>query len=65
MNLLLDTCTFLWLIANAPELSEKARDTFTNLDTQVYLSTISVWEITVKNALGKLPLPSAPEIFIP
>jgi len=55
--LLLDTCTFLWIVANAPELSEKARATFYDLENQVYLSAVSAWEIAVKNALGKLPLP--------
>jgi PIN domain nuclease of toxin-antitoxin system len=31
----------------------------------VYLSAVSVWEITVKNSLGKLPFPTSPERFIP
>jgi PIN domain nuclease of toxin-antitoxin system len=59
--LLLDTCTFLWIVANAPELSEKARATFSDAESHVYLSTVSAWEIAVKHALGKLPLPSTPD----
>jgi PIN domain nuclease of toxin-antitoxin system len=31
----------------------------------VFLSAVSAWEITVKHALGKLPLPEAPERFVP
>ena len=34
-------------------------------DNDVYLSAVSVWEITVKHSLGKLPLPTSPERFIP
>ena len=62
--LLLDTCSFLWIVANAPELSEKARTTFYDVENQIYLSAVSAWEIAVKNALGKLPLPNTPDIFV-
>jgi PIN domain nuclease of toxin-antitoxin system len=65
MKLLLDTCTFLWLITDDPALSNKARDLFTDPVNEAYLSTVSVWEIEVKFGLGKLPLPQAPERFIP
>ncbi|WP_353572201.1 hypothetical protein [Candidatus Albibeggiatoa sp. nov. BB20] len=47
MDILLDTCAFLWIIADAPELSQNARDIFTSSDSQVYLSAVSVWEISV------------------
>lgn len=65
MKLLLDTCTFLWLITDDPALSSKARDLFTDPVNDAYLSTVSVWEIEVKFGLGKLPLPQVPERFIP
>lgn len=65
MKLLLDTCTFLWLITDDPALSSKARDLFTDPVNEAYLSTVSVWEIAVKFGLGKLPLPQAPERFLP
>lgn len=65
MRLLLDTCTFLWLIAGAPELSTRARDLFGDPDNDIYLSAVSAWEIAVKYGLGRLPLPEAPERFVP
>ncbi len=65
MNLLLDTCTFLWLVADSPELSERARRLFADPDNEVYLSVASAWEIVVKHKLGKLPLPQPPYEFIP
>lgn len=65
MNFLLDTCTFLWIITDAPELSKDAREQFTNPDNEVYLSSVSAWEIALKYSLNKLPLPEPPERFIP
>ena len=64
MKILLDTCAFIWITTDAPELSQKARDVFRNPENEVFLSSISVWEIMVKNNIGKLPLPDEPENFI-
>ena len=63
--LLLDTVTFLWLLSDSPRLSEKTRGAFRDPDNEVYLSSVSSWEIAVKNRLGKLPLPQPAEIFVP
>lgn len=57
MKFLLDTCAFIWITTDAPELSKNARDIFINPDNEIFLSSVSVWEIIVKNSLGKLPLP--------
>lgn len=65
MDLLLDTCTFLWVAADAPDLSTAAREAFQDPGNTVYLSSVSCWEIALKNTLGRLPLPSAPEVYIP
>ncbi len=65
MNLLLDTCTFVWLIADSPDLSPIARQIFSNPGNEVYLSTVSTWEIVIKHRLGRLPLPEPPQRFIP
>ncbi|MCP4599544.1 MAG: type II toxin-antitoxin system VapC family toxin [Proteobacteria bacterium] len=65
MKLLLDTCTFLWIISDDPNLSTAARKIFLDEQNDVYLSSISTWEIAVKHGLGKLPLPEPPDRFIP
>ena len=65
MKLLLDTCNFLLLITDDRALSKKARELFTDPVNEAYLSSISVWEIMVKFGLDKLPLPQAPEQFLP
>ena len=65
MRLLLDTATFLWLAADSPKLSDPARELFERPDNEVFLSSVSAWEIAVKHALGNLPLPDPPEVFVP
>jgi PIN domain nuclease of toxin-antitoxin system len=65
MNILLDTCSFLWLTVDSPELSVAAKDLFRDPSNEVYLSAASNWEIAVKYRLGRLPLPSSPSQFVP
>ena len=65
MNLLLDTCTFLWLITDSPRLSVRALELFRAPDHEVFLSSASAWEIATKHVLGRLPLPQPPERYIP
>ena len=65
MKLLLDTCTFLWIVADSPMLSAAARAAAADPANDVYLSAASAWEIAVKHALGRLPLPDRVELFVP
>ena len=43
MNLLLDTCTFLWIITGDEMLSNTAERVYCEEDNKVYLSTVSEW----------------------
>jgi PIN domain nuclease of toxin-antitoxin system len=65
MKLLIDTCTFLWIARESPRLSKTAAAMYLNRDNQLYLSAASAWEIGIKHASGRLPLPQRPDIFIP
>lgn len=65
MKLLLDTCTFLWILEDSSSLSKEARQLFLSNENEVFLSSVSAWEISVKHQLGKLPLPEPPYRFIP
>ena len=65
MNFLLDTCVFLWIVTDAPELSQRARDAFEDPENSVFLSAVSTWEISVKHSLGRFPLPELPQTYIP
>jgi PIN domain nuclease of toxin-antitoxin system len=64
MKLLLDTCSFLWVVADAPALSQRARGLFQAAEHEVFLSAASAWEIAIKHALGRLRLPEPPERFV-
>ena len=64
MKLLLDTCTFLWIALDTPQLSATALGLFRDPDNQVYLSAASAWEIAVKSGQGRLSLPQAAGRFI-
>jgi PIN domain nuclease of toxin-antitoxin system len=65
MNLLLDTCAFLWIAKNDANLSAPALEAFRCADNAVFLSSVSAWEISVKWSMGKLALPYPPPQFIP
>ena len=65
MNVLLDTCTFLWIVRGDRALSPVARAIYSDPENLVYLSVASAWEIVVKHGLGRLPLAEPAEIYIP
>lgn len=65
MRVLLDTCTALWIAIDAAKLSKRARELFQDPVNEVFLSAVSTWEISLKYALGKLPLPEPPDIVVP
>ena len=65
MRILLDTATFLWAVTDAPELSDDARELFVDPANEIYLSSVSTWEIAIKHSMGRLPLPESPARFIP
>jgi len=65
VRLLLDTCTFLWLVTGDSSLSATARGLVVDPSNEVLLSAVSTWEIAVKHGLGRLSLPDDPERYIP
>ncbi len=65
MQLLLDTHIFLWYVTGDTRLSIATRDAIDEPNNDVFLSVGSFWEIVIKYELGKLPLPQAPDRFIP
>lgn len=56
-SLLLDTHTLIWALENNPTLSEAARSAIIDGRNTVFVSAVSVWEISIKRALGKLDVP--------
>ena len=64
MRLLLDTCTFLWLAADDPQLSTTARASCAAAENDLFLSALSTWEIAIKSRLGRLDLPAHPSRYV-
>lgn len=58
MKLLLDTQAFLWWLADDPRLQAAAREAIADPRAVVYVSAVTVWEISWKSRLGKLDLGS-------
>ncbi len=54
MRLLLDTHVLLWSLCNSPQLSKDIRSAITARSNQVYVSSISILEIRIKQRVGKL-----------
>ncbi|MBI5511244.1 MAG: type II toxin-antitoxin system VapC family toxin [Deltaproteobacteria bacterium] len=65
MKLLLDTCTFLWMVGKPEALSARARAVLGDATNVLHLSAVSSFEIAVKAALGKLTLMESPEALVP
>ena len=62
---LLDTCAFLWMSQQPSMLSKPATAAINDRTNELYVSDVSIWEITLKHSAGKLPLPGAPRVWIP
>jgi PIN domain nuclease of toxin-antitoxin system len=65
MKILLDTHCWLWWITTPEKLAPEAQRFIGDGQNEIFLSAASSWEIAIKYALGKLPLPENPETFIP
>ncbi len=58
---LLDTHAFLWFVSGSVELSNTSRNLIENDRHEIYFSIASLWEISIKVAIGKLQItPSRP-----
>ena len=58
MRLLLDTHIFLWAVAGDRRLKKVVRRTM-QMAQEVYVSAASIWEISIKSAIGKLSVEPA------
>jgi PIN domain nuclease of toxin-antitoxin system len=65
MKILLDTHIFLWYIVGDNNLSAERQAIISDPNNEIFVSVVSFWETAIKNQLGKLPLPDAPDVFLP
>ena len=57
MSLLLDTHVVLWWLADDPGLPEEIKDRLDH-EPDVRVSAATIWEIAIKQALGKISAPA-------
>lgn len=60
MKLLLDTHAVLWWLASPEDLAPLARKAIETPAHEVFVSAASLWEMSIKQELGKLALPGNP-----
>lgn len=63
-RLLLDTNAWLWMMSDSERLGTAARQVVADEANELILSAVCAWEISIKWALGKLPLPLPPVEFV-
>ncbi len=57
MRLLLDTQIVLWALTGSRRLGAVAKDLISDPENEIYVSAASIWEITIKHALGRGDMP--------
>jgi PIN domain nuclease of toxin-antitoxin system len=71
VRILLDTHFLLWWLADDPALGERAHHIIASPENLVIYSAASIWEIRIKQQIGKLELPDdfvdslAAQAFVP
>ncbi len=56
MNYLIDTHILLWYLVGDKRISQDTRAKVENLDSSIFVSNASLWEIAIKLNIGKLKL---------
>lgn len=57
MRLLLDTHIAVWAILGAPQLPRRALELLERDEHDVWVSTVSLWEVAIKNGLNRARSP--------
>lgn len=65
MKYLLDTHVWLWLQTQRNRINPEVVEQLADPDNDLLLSAASSWEIAIKYALGRLPLPMPPNEYVP
>lgn len=57
MRLLLDTHIALWAISDDARLTSQARELIASPRNHIWVSAVSIWEISIKHSLGRGDMP--------
>lgn len=64
MRLLLDTHVWLWSLLEPQRLGSRAKRALESPDNELWLSPISVWELTILCAKGRVKLDGDPDDWV-
>lgn len=65
MKYLLDTMVWLWSVGPKENIGDAGLQILEDGSLDVYLSSVSSWEIAIKTRLGKYKLPESPDRYLP
>jgi PIN domain nuclease of toxin-antitoxin system len=54
VKVLLDTNALIWWLSDDPRLGQRAKQLIAQDDTDILVSVVSLWEVTMKNRVGKM-----------
>ncbi len=57
MNCLLDTHIILWWLTNPKQIAPRANKIIADKENNIFISSASLWEMSIKKSLGRLTLP--------
>ena len=58
MKLLVDTHVLIWAVLGDAALPARFHTALSDPEAEVHVSAVSVWEVAIKRALGKLTVPT-------
>ena len=57
MKYLIDTQILIWLFISPNKIPSNIQNLLKNLDNEIYVSKVSIWEIAIQVSIGKLIIP--------
>ncbi len=57
MKYLLDTHVILWWLTTPEAIHAKARKIISDKENEIFISSVSFWEMAIKKSVGRLTLP--------
>jgi PIN domain nuclease of toxin-antitoxin system len=57
MKLLLDTHVLFWALFESNKLNLKTQEALNNKNNLIFVSIVSLWELQIKQSIGKIVLP--------
>ena len=56
MRYLLDTHYLIWAIVDSKKISKKIKDLISDAEQEIFVSSISFWEVALKSSIGKIEI---------